>query len=106
MAKNIKPIPRPPLNVIHKEKRLSCAPRIACFRRPQGGGGMMFWAGIIRDELCGPFRVPETYTAFLDDHLSALLDDLPCHVASRGPSAFWTFFFSIDSRVLKFWTDV
>ena len=44
----------------------------------------MFWAGIIGDELCGPFRVPEgvkltskAYTAFLDEHLSALLDDLP-----------------------------
>ena len=29
------------------------------FRRQQGGGGVMFWAGIIQDQLIGPARVPE-----------------------------------------------
>ena len=29
------------------------------FRRQQGGGGVMFWAGIKGDQLLGPFRVPE-----------------------------------------------
>lgn len=54
------------------------------FRRQQGGGGIMFWAGIIGDTLCGPFRVPEgvkltsnAYTAFLHEHLTPWLDDLP-----------------------------
>ncbi len=28
-------------------------------RRQQGGGGVMFWAGIMGRELVGPFRVPE-----------------------------------------------
>jgi len=28
-------------------------------RRQQGGGGVMFWAAIVGDELIGPFRVPE-----------------------------------------------
>lgn len=28
-------------------------------RRQQGGGGVMFWAGIVKDELIGPFRVPD-----------------------------------------------
>ena len=29
------------------------------FRRQQGGGGVMFWAGIVGDELVGPVKVPE-----------------------------------------------
>ena len=29
------------------------------FRRQQGGGGVMIWAGIIGDKLIGPVRVPE-----------------------------------------------
>ena len=44
----------------------------------------MFWAGIIGDELFGPFRVPEgvkltskSHTAFLNEHLTTWLDDLP-----------------------------
>ena len=28
-------------------------------RRQQGGGGVMFWAGIIGNKLVGPFRVPD-----------------------------------------------
>ena len=54
------------------------------FRRQQGGGSIMFWAGIIGDKLCGPFRVPEgvkltsnAYTAFLNENLLPWLDDLP-----------------------------
>ncbi len=44
-------------------------------RRQQGGGGVMFWAGIMGRELVGPFRVPEgvkmtsaKYIEFLTDH--------------------------------------
>lgn len=120
MARNINPIPRPPLNQIHKEKRLAWAqkymkmnfqnvlftdearatldgpdgwakvwnpigtPTPHRFRRQQGGGSIMFWAGIIGDKLCGPFRVPEgvkltsnAYTAFLNENLLPWLDDLP-----------------------------
>ena len=29
------------------------------FKRQQGGGGVMFWAGIIEDQMVGPVRVPE-----------------------------------------------
>ncbi|KAK7130479.1 hypothetical protein R3I93_019969 [Phoxinus phoxinus] len=43
-------------------------------RRQQGGGGVMVWAGIIKDELVGPFRVQDglkmnsqTYCQFLED---------------------------------------
>lgn len=43
------------------------------FRRQQGGGGVMVWAGIINDELVGPFRVEDglkinsnTYCQFLE----------------------------------------
>ena len=32
-------------------------PRPQRIRRQQGGGGVMFWAGIIGNELVGPFRV-------------------------------------------------
>ena len=28
-------------------------------RRQQGGGRVMFWAGIVGDTLLGPFKVPE-----------------------------------------------
>ncbi|KAK3512212.1 hypothetical protein QTP70_001115 [Hemibagrus guttatus] len=45
-------------------------------RRQQGGGGVMFWAGIMGRDLVGPFRVPEgvkmssvKYVEFLTDHL-------------------------------------
>ncbi len=41
----------------------------------QGGGGIMFWAGINGHELVGPFRVPDgvkmnsaIYSKFLDDN--------------------------------------
>jgi len=120
IAKNIKPISRPPLNETHKQKRLDWAQMYLKtnfedvlftdesratldgpdgwakvwnptgaetphrIRRQQGGGGVMFWAGIIGDELVGPFRVPEgvkltskSYISFLDDHLLQWLDDLP-----------------------------
>ncbi|KAL6456377.1 hypothetical protein MHYP_G00349200 [Metynnis hypsauchen] len=44
-------------------------------RRQQGGGGVMFWAGMMGRQLVGPFRVPEgvkmtsaKYIEFLTDH--------------------------------------
>ncbi|CAI9619738.1 unnamed protein product [Staurois parvus] len=44
-------------------------------QRQQGGGGVMFWAGIMGTELVGPFRVPEgvkmtsaKYVEFMTDH--------------------------------------
>lgn len=44
-------------------------------RRQQGGGGVMFWAGIVGERLVGPFKVPEgvkitsdSYIAFLTKH--------------------------------------
>ena len=53
-------------------------------RRQQGVGGVMIWAGIIGDELVGPFRVPDglkltaaTYCEFLKTALEPWLDDLP-----------------------------
>ena len=51
-------------------------------RRPQGGGGVMIWAGIIGDELIG--RVPQgvklssaTYCQFLKNVLEAWLEEVP-----------------------------
>ena len=45
-------------------------------RRQQGGGGVMFWAAIIGNELVGPFRVPDgvkiiakLYIDFIKEHL-------------------------------------
>lgn len=45
------------------------------FKRQQGGGGIMFWAGIIGDSLVGPFLVPDglkmnsaNYCQFLNDN--------------------------------------
>ena len=45
-------------------------------RRQQGGGGVMFWAGIINDTIVGPFRVPDglkmnsqSYCNFLETNL-------------------------------------
>lgn len=50
-------------------------PRPTRIRRQQGGGGVMFWAGIIGNEIVGPFRVPEgvkltsaTYVQFLREN--------------------------------------
>ena len=46
------------------------------FMRQQGGGGVMFWAGIIGETLVGPFLVPDglkmnsaNYCQFLNDNL-------------------------------------
>ena len=120
LARNVKPISRPPLNQTHKKKRMAWAekymktdfqqvlftdearatldgpdgwakvwsPKGAALpyrvRRQQGGGGVMFWAGIMGDTLLGPFRVPEgvkltsqAYIQFLDEHLSPWLYNLP-----------------------------
>ena len=45
-------------------------------RPQQGGGGVMFWAAILRSNLIGPFKVPDgvkmtafTYTEFLEQNL-------------------------------------
>jgi len=50
------------------------------FRRQQGGGGIMIWAGIIGGIMVGPWRVPEgtkitadAYIAFLKEHLESWL---------------------------------
>ena len=60
------------------------APTLHRFRRQQGSGGVMFWAGILGNKLVGLFRVPEgvnltsqSYTAFLNEHLTPWIDDLP-----------------------------
>ena len=94
LARHVKPDIRPPLKVIHKEKRLIWASeymksdfKVVLFTddytttldgtdawskgsvangrnspirvgRQQGGGGIMFWAGIIGNELSGPWKVP------------------------------------------------
>ena len=34
-------------------------PRKRC--RQQGGGGVVFWAGIVYNKVVGPFRVPEGF---------------------------------------------
>lgn len=54
------------------------------FRRQQGGGGVMIWAGIIGGELVGPIRVPEgvkitsaAYCQLLESALLPWLDDVP-----------------------------
>lgn len=120
IARNVKPISKPPLNQTNMKKRIAWAqkymktdfqqvlftdesratldgpdgwakvwspkgdPMPYRIRRQQGGGGVMFWAGIVGDELLGPFRVPDsvkltsqTYIQFLEEHLSPWLDDLP-----------------------------
>ena len=53
-------------------------------RRQQGGGGIMFWAGIIDDTLVGPFMVEEgvkltskTYCEFLEDKFCGWLENVP-----------------------------
>ena len=38
---------------------LNCRPVESQIRRQQGGGGVMFWAGIKGNEIIGPFRVPQ-----------------------------------------------
>lgn len=52
-------------------------------RRQQGGGGVMFWAGIIGDELIGPVKVQEgvklnaqSYCEFIFDALSDWLENV------------------------------
>lgn len=54
------------------------------FRRQQGGGGLMIWAGIIDNTILGPVRVPEgvkltskTYCELMESVLLPWLQDLP-----------------------------
>ena len=35
-------------------------------RRQQGGGGVMIWAGIINNQIVGPFCVPDGVTMWLN----------------------------------------
>ena len=51
------------------------SPRLR-YKRQQGGGGVMIWAGIIGDKIVGPFLVPDrlkmnsgNYCAFLEENL-------------------------------------
>lgn len=56
------------------------SPRLR-YRRQQGGGGVMIWAGIIGDEIVGPFLVPDglkmnsaNYCTFLDENFMPWLN--------------------------------
>ena len=58
--------------------------RYTHFRRQQGRGGVIIWAGIIGDELVGPVRVPEgvkitsaAYCQLLESVLLPWLEDVP-----------------------------
>ncbi len=59
-------------------------------RRQQGGGGVMFWAGIMGRELVDPFRVPEgvkmtsaKYIEFLTDHFLPWYKKKNCAFCSK-----------------------
>lgn len=68
-------------------------------RRQQGGGGVMFWAGILGSETVGPFRFPDgvkmtsaKYVEFLNDHflnhafrnkIIFMQDNAPSHAAKK-----------------------
>ena len=59
-------------------------------QRQQGGGGIMFWAGVINNEMVGPFRVKdgvkitaETYTAFLKECLLPGTKRRVCHLERK-----------------------
>ena len=41
-------------------------------RRQQGGGGVMFWAGIVENKLIGPFKVPEGVKITSDSYIDFL----------------------------------
>ena len=41
-------------------------------RRQQGGGGVMFWAGIVGEKLIGPFKVPEGVKITSDAYIAFL----------------------------------
>jgi len=64
--------------------------RHTSFRRQQGGGGVMIWAGIIGDELVGPVRVPDgvkitsvAYCQLLESALLPWLEDVPLQKRCR-----------------------
>lgn len=53
-------------------------------RRQQGGGSIMIWAGIVKDEVIGPFLIPDgvkmnakIYCKFLDDNFFPWLEEVP-----------------------------
>ena len=59
-------------------------------RRQQGGGGIMFWAGIIDDTLLGPFMVEEgvkltskTYCDFLEVNFCGWLENVPLSLRKK-----------------------
>lgn len=44
-------------------------------RRQQGGGGVMFWAGIIGKELVGPFKIPDGVKITSDSYVQFLKEN-------------------------------
>lgn len=92
-------------------------------RRQQGGGGVMIWAGIINNQIVGPFRVPdgvkmnaESYVAFLKENFISwykkqplslkrkmifMHDNAPSHAARYTCDALTKFGFK-DGRIM-FW---
>ena len=76
-----RPHKRPLLTPRHKVLRLEWAKKYMksvilghCrFRRQQGGGGIMIWAGIIGDELIRAFRVPDEVKRLLLRYIAGFL---------------------------------
>ena len=48
-------------------------------RRQKGGGGVMIWAGIINNQIVGPFRVPDGVTMLLNRMSTSQKKFFPWH---------------------------
>ena len=105
IGKIVHPIRQPPLSDVHRSKRVAWAkqymkldgPDRFCrgwlhtaaeiphrLRRQQAGGGVMFWAGIVYNQVVRPFRVPEgvkmdsnSYQLFLRQNFEPWYHGLP-----------------------------
>ena len=51
----------------------------SCFRRPQGGGGIMIWAAIIDGIMVGPWRISDEIQITAETYIAILKQNIePC----------------------------
>ena len=75
-------------------------------RRQQGGGGIMFWAGIMHIKVVGPFTVPEgvktdsySHQLFLQQNFESLYHGLPSNACQKFivvSGEYWFFWVTIN----------
>ena len=80
-------------------------------KRQQGGEGVMFWAGLVKDKLIGPYKVDTsvkinsvTYSKFLDEIFSNGIDARAGHSNSHAFSCMIMLLPTLPSTLKLIWS--